>query len=257
MAEIKLVQSLTRAFDFLHLVADTEEGLTLQELAQTTGLKIPTVHNLMRTLVSLGIIEKTDKPKLYRLGPTFLELADRYWDNVTLRRTAEVVKKLSAEIPKAIVTFSEYRGGDVVIFLRVDPHMPQVVQRPRNMILSPYTSTSALIFQAYWEKHTLMDFRRRLPLEEFGTQIWPTIDKLEDYLAGIREKGYACLTYDTPPGLRIAAPVFTRQKLILGAVGIYMYGSDGEKISASEKQAMIEKVVSAAKYISNPDNNIQ
>lgn len=250
MAQIKLVQSLTRAFEFLHLVADTEEGLSLQELAQASGLKIPTVHNLMRTLVELGMIEKTNKPKLYRLGPSFLELADRYWDNVTLRRASDSVRTLAKELDDAIIAFAEYRGGDVVIFLRAAPHMPNVVQRPRNMVLSPYTSTAALIFQAYWERLTLIDFRKRFPLEEFGSQAWPTLEKLDEYLEGVREKGYACLDYDSPPGFRVAAPVFSRQKVLMGVLGAYIYGVDGKEIAPKKQAAMIEKVVAAANAIS-------
>lgn len=249
MAQLKLVQSLTRAFEFLHLVADTEDGLSLQELAQASGLKIPTVHNLMRTLVELGMIEKTEKPKLYRLGPSFLELTDRHWDNVTLRRASDAVKAMSTELSGAIIAFAEYRGGDVVLLLQTNPNMPQVVQRPRNMILSPYTSAAALIFQAYWDQLALMDYRRRFPFEEFGTQAWTTLDKLNEYLEGIRQNGYACLNYDSPPGLRIAAPVFSRQKNLIGVFGGYFYGEEGEKITPQQQADIIEKVVSAAKSI--------
>lgn len=178
MTKPKLVQSVTRAFDFLRLVAQSEEGLTLQQLSQETDLKLPTVHNLTRPLVALGILEKSERPKRYRIGPSFLELADQYWQNTTLLRATEAVKTLSAKLDNAIISFAEYRGGDVVVLMRVVPQMPQVVQRPKSLVLSPYTSASALVFQAYWEQHTLLDFRQQYPFEEFGVSAWITVPRL-------------------------------------------------------------------------------
>ncbi|MGH3949727.1 MAG: helix-turn-helix domain-containing protein, partial [Pseudonocardiaceae bacterium] len=45
------VQSLQRAFDLLEGLADTGGEASLSELATTTGLPMPTIHRLIRTLV--------------------------------------------------------------------------------------------------------------------------------------------------------------------------------------------------------------
>ena len=46
------VQSIERAFDLLEMLADAGGALGLSELAATSGLPLPTVHRLMRTLVN-------------------------------------------------------------------------------------------------------------------------------------------------------------------------------------------------------------
>ena len=48
------VQSIERAFDLLEMLADAGGALGLSELSTVSGLPLPTVHRLMRTLVNRG-----------------------------------------------------------------------------------------------------------------------------------------------------------------------------------------------------------
>src|SRR5436305_15331041 len=49
------VQSIERAFDLLEMLADAGGALGLSELSTVSGLPLPTVHRLMRTLVNRGL----------------------------------------------------------------------------------------------------------------------------------------------------------------------------------------------------------
>ena len=48
------VQSVERVFELLELVTDAGGDVTLSELSVSTDLPLPTIHRLLRTLVSLG-----------------------------------------------------------------------------------------------------------------------------------------------------------------------------------------------------------
>jgi DNA-binding IclR family transcriptional regulator len=69
LAHSNLIQCVIRASDILRLVSRSADGLTLQRVANSLGLKSSTAHNLLRTLVAEGLLEKAPHPPRYVLGP--------------------------------------------------------------------------------------------------------------------------------------------------------------------------------------------
>src|SRR5256884_9913830 len=57
------VQSIERAFDLLEMLADAGGALGLSELSTDSGLPLPTVHRLMRTLVNRGYVRQEASPR--------------------------------------------------------------------------------------------------------------------------------------------------------------------------------------------------
>ncbi len=69
------VQSIERAFSLLELMADAGGTLALSQLANQSGLPLPTIHRLLRTLVDLGYIRQ-ESSRQYVLGPRLIRLGD-------------------------------------------------------------------------------------------------------------------------------------------------------------------------------------
>lgn len=69
------VQSLDRAFDLLELLADRGGEAGLTELATASGLPLPTIHRLVRTLVARGYVRQ-EASRRYALGPRLIRLGD-------------------------------------------------------------------------------------------------------------------------------------------------------------------------------------
>lgn len=69
------VQSLERAFDLLEVLADAGGVLGLSDLAARSGLPLPTIHRLVRTLVPLGYLRQ-DASRRYTLGPRLIRLGE-------------------------------------------------------------------------------------------------------------------------------------------------------------------------------------
>ena len=67
------VQSLERAFDVLELMAAAGGEVTLSRLASESGLPVPTIHRLVRTLVSSGYVLQMPSRR-YTLGPRLIGL---------------------------------------------------------------------------------------------------------------------------------------------------------------------------------------
>lgn len=69
MAHSDLVQSVIRASDILVKVSRSRSGVALREVSDSLGMKSSTAHNLLRTLVAEGLLEKTLSPPRYWMGP--------------------------------------------------------------------------------------------------------------------------------------------------------------------------------------------
>lgn len=69
------VQSLERAFDLLERMADAGGEVGLSELSASSGLPLPTIHRLMRTLVVCGYVRQQSNRR-YALGPRLIRLGE-------------------------------------------------------------------------------------------------------------------------------------------------------------------------------------
>ncbi|MFR9722066.1 IclR family transcriptional regulator [Streptomyces sp. MS19] len=69
------VQSLERAFALLEHMADAGGETGLSELAASSGLPLPTIHRLMRTLVACGYVRQQPNRR-YALGPRLIRLGE-------------------------------------------------------------------------------------------------------------------------------------------------------------------------------------
>ncbi len=75
------VQSLERAFDVLELMAAAGGEVALSRLAAESGLPVPTIHRLVRTLVSRGYVLQMPSRR-YTLGPRLIGLGANASDTV-------------------------------------------------------------------------------------------------------------------------------------------------------------------------------
>ncbi len=69
------VQSVDRAIDLLEILTDRGGDAGLSELAATSGLPLPTIHRLMRTLVARGYARQLPSRR-YTLGPRVVRLGE-------------------------------------------------------------------------------------------------------------------------------------------------------------------------------------
>ena len=69
------VQSIGRAFGLLETMADHGGIMGLSQLAAESGLPLPTIHRLVRTLVELGYLRQ-EPSRQYVLGPKLIRLGE-------------------------------------------------------------------------------------------------------------------------------------------------------------------------------------
>jgi len=69
------VQSLERGVQLLEILADAGGMLGLSQLAARSGLPMPTIHRLVRTLVDVGYLRQ-EPSKQYALGPRLIRIGE-------------------------------------------------------------------------------------------------------------------------------------------------------------------------------------
>lgn len=214
----ELVQSLARGLDLVRLLAEADGSLSLPEIVAATGLKRPTVHNLLRTLVSREFVTKADGN--YRLGPAVYLLAAADESGELLRRAEEQVLVLAERFPAAIISFSESIGGKVLARFHKYPHRV-TLDRKAGMEMRPYQTASGLAVLAFADPETRQSLQMYHPFQVEGISLWENEENLERFLGEVREKGYVFPPFCDASNYKLAAlPVISPHGRILGVFGV-------------------------------------
>lgn len=240
------MQSLERALDLLERLAEAEDGVTLRDLSAHTGLKPPTVHNLLKTLVLRGYAAKRADPVRYATGPAVHALAGRAVRDRLLRAAEGELRALAGAFPAARVSLVSLVAGEPVMRLRIAPGAVATVEHPGTGPMSPYASASALAFQAFGEAEAVAEFRRRHPFWEQGAGLWQTPEKLETALERFRREGVVRVCLRGEPLHKQAAPVFGAGRVFEAALGAAVPAEAG----AAAGKALVRALREAAGRLS-------
>lgn len=248
MSDTALIQSVLRGLDILGVVAQRPEGLRLSEVADQLGLKAPTAHKLIRTLVSRGFVERSRRPIRYRLGPAMLELAARHWHSHLLLRAPTIMRGLRIAFPPGTATLCEHLGGEVMVMLRMSPERPDFVERPTHRVMSPYSSASALAFQAFWSADDRAAYRQRYPFWEHAAHLWQRPEDLDAFLSDVRTRGLAAPEFSGRNAYPCAAPIFDTKGILQGTIGLSV---PGEAADADTRTRIQGELARAARELAS------
>ncbi len=206
MAGSNLVQSIIRGTEIVEVVSRSEEGMSLNQIAEQVGLKTTTVYNLLRSFCASDWLERDAEGK-YFVGPGLLTVVRAGNGSAVLSRAMVILRELHESMKSATLTFSEFTDDGIWCRLRMSPDRPGVVQRRMLQRMLPYSSATGLMFQAFLSKDELIHLESMFPFEEYGIGLWKNHQELDDFLAEIRKKGYATSKSLRTVSLAIALPV--------------------------------------------------
>lgn len=113
------VQSVERVFELLELVTDAGGDVTLSELASSTDLPLPTIHRLLRTLVSLGYARQLPNRR-YALGPRLIRIgegASRQFGALARPQLKSLVDQLGESANMAVL------DGNMIVYVAQVPSL--------------------------------------------------------------------------------------------------------------------------------------
>ncbi|WP_413966363.1 IclR family transcriptional regulator [Actinacidiphila polyblastidii] len=196
------VQSLERAFDLLERMADQGGEVGLSELSAGSGLPLPTIHRLMRTLVACGYVRQQPNRR-YALGPRLIRLgegASRLLGTWARPYLAELVEATGETANMALL------DGDEVVYVAQVPsrHSMRMFTEVGRRVLPHSTGVGKALLAAVppQEVRALLA-RTGMPAATERTITEP--DAFLAELAHIREMGYAVDDSEQEIGVRCLA----------------------------------------------------
>ncbi|BBB00923.1 putative IclR family transcriptional regulator [Actinacidiphila reveromycinica] len=196
------VQSLERAFDLLERVADAGGEVGLSELSASSGLPLPTIHRLMRTLVDCGYVRQQPNRR-YALGPRLIRLgesASRLLGAWARPHLAELVETTGETANMALL------DGDEAVYVAQVPsrHSMRMFTEVGRRVLPHSTGVGkALLAQVPPERARALLARTGMPAATEHTITDP--DVLLAELERVRERGYAVDDNEQEAGVRCLA----------------------------------------------------
>ncbi|MBB1255665.1 IclR family transcriptional regulator [Streptomyces sp. OF3] len=199
------VQSLERAFDLLERMADAGGEVGLSELSSSSGLPLPTIHRLMRTLVACGYVRQQPNRR-YALGPRLIRLgesASRLLGTWARPYLARLVEETGETANMALL------DGDEVVYVAQVPsrHSMRMFTEVGRRVLPHSTGVGkALLADAPAEEVRALLARTGMPAATERTITTP-----DGFLAALeitRDRGFALDDNEQEIGVRcIAVPV--------------------------------------------------
>ncbi len=104
----------------LSLLAEGPAYNQLTDLAERSGMSLPTVHRLLRSLALAGLVEQDPRSLRYGLGPEIVRLSERYLDRLpTLRALSPYLRELR-DTTKTTILVALLVGTSIIYVDRVD-----------------------------------------------------------------------------------------------------------------------------------------
>jgi IclR family transcriptional regulator, acetate operon repressor len=196
------VQSIERAFDLLEMLADAGGALGLSDLATESGLPLPTVHRLMRTLVNRGYVRQ-EASRRYTLGSRLIRLGEisSHMLGTWLRPLLAQLVRLTGET----ANLAMLDGDEVVYIAQVpSPHQMRMFTEPGRRVRTHSTAVGkALLAQLPPAEARALLERGGMPAATPTTITDP--DLLLAHLEVIRKQGYAVDEGEQEVGVRCFA----------------------------------------------------
>lgn len=216
--EVSGMQSLNRAFELLETLADAGRPLGVSALATVTGLPLPTIHRILRSLSVNGYVRQ-DLTRRYTLGAGLIPLGEAarhglgVWSGPHLHG---LVADTGETANLAVL------DGDAAVYIAQapSPHSMRMFTEVGHRVMLHCTGVGKVLLSQLDDQAALRIIERTgLPANTQHTLT--TADSLLVELARIRERGYAVDDGEQEIGVRcVAVPVVDAS----GAVALSVSG---------------------------------
>ncbi|MFJ4046060.1 IclR family transcriptional regulator [Microbacterium sp. NPDC089987] len=193
------VQSVERVFELLELVTDAGGDVTLSELASSTDLPLPTIHRLLRTLVSLGYARQLPNRR-YALGPRLIRIgegASRQFGALARPQLKTLVDQLGESANMAVL------DGNMIVYVAQVPslHSMRMFTEVGRRAHTHDTGVGKAIL-AQLPDDTVRGIVTRAGMPTPTEHSIGDVDSLIAELDRIRERGYAIDDQEQEIGVR-------------------------------------------------------
>ncbi|MFI0406415.1 IclR family transcriptional regulator [Actinomadura sp. 3N508] len=196
------VRSLERAFDLLEHLADAGGEMALSELTEVSGLPMPTIYRLMRTLVNKGYVRQ-EPSKRYALGPRLVRLGEGAgrllgtWAQPVLSRLVDAVGETA--------NMAVLEGDEAVYVAQVPSKHSMRMFTEVGRRVQPHCTGVGKALLSQLSDERVRGILARTGMDAHTPNTLTDVDTLLAELKRIREQGYALDDEEQELGVRCVA----------------------------------------------------
>lgn len=184
------MQPVVRALRLLTALAQQRSALTLQELADLQGLPVSTVHRLTSVLQAEGYLIRSDRGKLYSLGPAVRGLVTATSSDLVQRVADPVTRQLNVETDETVIMV-ELIGNEAVCFARREGRRSLRMYVELGSRLPLHAAASARVLLADLpETEARALLASHVPLQTWTERTLTDVDQVMEHIRVVRDRGY-------------------------------------------------------------------
>jgi DNA-binding IclR family transcriptional regulator len=214
------MNSLDKITAILGCFTNERDKLSLQEIAELTGVPKSSAHRIVKSLCTARYLEQISRNGRYRLGIKLFELGSIYIEKLDLHKASFLIVRRLQEVSGENVHLCIFNGSRPVMVYRktmaTDP-----INTVTTLEAAPAHCTG--VGKAILAHIDRQDVERiiGLGLPSFTPQTFTDPTKLLAELAQIRERGFAVDDREHQPNVRcIAAPIRGVDGRVFAAVSV-------------------------------------
>jgi IclR family acetate operon transcriptional repressor len=217
------IKSVAKAAEIVKLIGNSAQGLRVSEVAAALGLKQPSTHHLVRTLLGCGFLRRRNG--LLVLGDELLQLGRSVCSTTFQDAAAVEMQRLFAVLPRCTVVLAEASRYTLELTQRISYERPHVLERVHGQRFHVYANAVGLLALACGDREFREHLQQRYPFAEHGQHLWGTSEKLATHLAAARDAGYLECPFDRETSYRIAVPIRDGDGRFSAALGVSVVAS--------------------------------
>jgi IclR family transcriptional regulator, pca regulon regulatory protein len=119
MLDKNSIKSVEKCFNVLSCFYCTNHSLSLEEIVKQTGYKKTSCFRILKTMLSLNILEQNSKTKTYQFGPRLVSIGLSALKNMSLHKISlPILQKLRDET-RETVNLSIMNGKEILYVERL------------------------------------------------------------------------------------------------------------------------------------------
>ena len=253
------VDAVLKAIEILDCLAENGP-LSIKNIIQETGLTRSRVMRLMGTLESKGYIIETHTNKVFNLGVRVAFLGKAFERSNHLETLVRPALKSLVNETQESATFYVTNGIERIALIREEGLYAIRFSVHEGQRIPLHAGAAGKIIMSFGRPELFDHLSLNKKLKQITPNTTTDIEKLKSELDLIRKNGYALSTGENvADAYSLAAPVFSGEKEILGAIGISgpLYRLDDGKIDARIKCVVRSAELLSRRFNFNKDTTLQ
>ncbi|WP_421723668.1 IclR family transcriptional regulator [Bauldia sp.] len=213
--------TVSKALQVLEAVASEGRAVRFVDLLKSQPFPKSTLHRLLRTLVSQGMLEHNPEHHTYRPGLRLIRLAHYAWRQSNLPEAAgDALDALASEIAETI-HLAVLDHAQVLYVDKRHSEYPMSLYASVGKVAPAYCTGIGKAMLAYLPEKALEDALDRQAFHRYTGSTVPDAEALRVELAEIRRAGYSLDREEYEPGvICIAVPILSDRRRLHGGLSI-------------------------------------